>query len=497
MFLNLILVFTLGWNVKAIAHESFKFHLLSEPHNLDPQASASASGNYLFHNLYRGLYVYSRSEGLRPVGASNCRRSKLKMTCTLRPSLWSDGKPIVAQNYLDAFRRLIDPEHKSPQADVLFSLKNAREIWSGKMKPAELGLEAPSANTLVFHFAEEEPEFEYRLIHPALSPMPPGGFRAREDAADMPVSGPYKVSEWKRGAWVKLQPNEKYSLGNPQRPPAEAFFIDEDSTALRLFESGKLTFLRRLVAAEFPRFRDKPEFHQIPMARFDYVGFGPALIRNKEARFALVRGIEFSDFLRLFGARSAAGCPALPAHFMDKVNCLGPDFKAARASVEKAGPMPKLIMQFSKMGGDDIVRAVEWFQGQWKKNLGWSIELRGQEQAVYLAQLRERPPAIFRKGVNLDRPTCLAALEIFLKGHPENFIALDDPKFEKLVGHLRKQVTLPARKKACREAVDHLLTLDRLIPLGEMHFTVLASPKFKGWELNELNQLDLSQLSAP
>ena len=250
------------------------------------------------------------------------------------------------------------------------------------------------------------------------------------------------------------------------------------------------------MASEFPRFRDKPEFRQIPMARFDYVGFGPAIAGNKEARFALARGIEFSDFLRLFGARSAAGCPSLPAHYMDQVNCMKPDFKAARDAAEKKGMPPKLKLHFSKMGGDDIVRAVEWFQGQWKKNLGWSIELQGQEQVVYLAQLRDRPPPIFRKGVSLDRPTCLAALEIFLKGHPENFIALDDPKFDKLVGHLRKQVTLPARKKACREAVDHLLTLDRLIPLGEMHFTILASPKFKGWELNELNQLDLSQLSA-
>ncbi len=152
--------------------------------------------------------------------------------------------------------------------------------------------------------------------------------------------------------------------GNPHRPSAEALFIDEDSTALRLFESGKLTFLRRLVAAEFPRFRGKPEFHQLPMARFDYVGFGPRLLEDKDARFALVYGIEFSDFMRLFGARAPAGCPALPADYLDQVNCLKPNFAAAKKSAERLKPPPKLEMQFSKMGGDDIVRAVEWFQGQ-------------------------------------------------------------------------------------------------------------------------------------
>src|SRR5207244_2071734 len=118
----------------------------------------------------------------------------------------------------------------------------------------------------------------------------------------------------------------------------------------------------------------KPEFQQIPMARFDYVGFGPALLSAPDARFALEHGIEFDDFKRLFGTLSPAGCPSLPSSYFDKVTCLKPDFEAARKAGAKAGMPPKLELQFSKMGGDDIVRAAEWFQGQWKKNLGWNIE---------------------------------------------------------------------------------------------------------------------------
>ncbi len=503
MIFRLYLAFTLLWSFRStvadaaipVAPEIFKFHLLSEPHNLDPQTSGAASGNYLFHSIYRGLFTYSREKGLRPEGAESCKRSALKLTCTLRKILWSNGTAVTAQDYVSSFRRLIDPTNKSPQADVIFALRNARAIWAGKMKPAQLGIESPSPNTLVFIFAHEDPEFEYRLIHSALSPLPPGGFLEREASALMPVNGPYKIAEWKRGVRVKLQPNDKYTGGNPARPAAEAYFIDEDSTALRLFESGKLNFLRRLVASEFPRFRGTPEFRQIPMARFDYVGFGPALRDQPKARFALARGIEFGDFMRLFDSLSPAGCPSLPSDYMDRVNCLKPDFAAAKKAAF-AGETPKLEMYFSKMGGDDILRAVEWLQGQWKKNLGWTVELKSQEQTSYVAMLREKPPAIFRKGLSLDRPTCLAALEIFLKGNPENFIGLDDPKYEKLVARLTKPLSLPARKKACREAVDYLTSLNRLIPLGEIHFTVLASQKFKGWELNELNQLDLSHLTA-
>jgi oligopeptide transport system substrate-binding protein len=168
------------------------------------------------------------------------------------------------------------------------------------------------------------------------------------------------------------------------------------------------------------------------------------------------------------------------------------EFKPVKISAGK-----KFEFQFSKMGGDDIARAAEWFQGQWKKHAGVEVELQGQEQAVYLSGLRVKPPAIFRKGVSLDRPTCLAAVELFEKDHPENYIRLNDPEFEKLVQKLRKSKTESERKKACTAAVAKLLKSERLIPLGEMHFTVLASTKFKGWGLNELNQLDLSHLAGP
>lgn len=494
MLVKTVLAALIAITAPAWAAPVFRFSLLAEPHNLDPQTTSSSSGNYLFHNIYRGLYKYTARKGLQPEGAASCTRAKLEIICKLRDLKWSDGSPVTAQQYVASFRRLIDPENKSTQSDVLFTLKNARAVWSGQMKPDALGVSAKDARTLVFQFAEEDPEFEYKLIHPALTPLPEGGFRAREHGSEMPVNGPYKITEWKRGSWVKLSPNKFYEGGSSQRPDAEALFIEEDATALRLYESGKLTFLRRLVAAEFPRFRKSPEFKQVPMARFDYVGFGPQLLEQPKLREAMSLSLEYNDYLTLFGALGPAGCPSLPASYMDRVTCIRFNPKQARALTEGTKMPANFEMQYSTMGGDDIRRAAEWFQGQWKKNLNLHVELKGQEQGVYLKGLRANPPAVFRKGVSLDRPTCLAALENFEKGHPENYIRLDDPKFGDLVAQLRRSPATERRRR-CREAVDYLMSTHRLIPLGEMYFTILAKQSFTGWDLNELNQLDLSQLS--
>lgn len=474
----------------------FSFHVLLEPTNLDPQTTSSASGNYLLFNLHRALMKYSEEKGLEGEGARSCQRKKpLTVVCELRVGRkWSNGVPITAADYVAAFRRLIDPANASPQSDVLFTVKNAMAIWKGAKEPSELAVFADDNATLRIELETEDGEFEYKLIHPALSPLPPGGYLPRDKAETQVTSGPYSVAEWKSGSWIVLKNNPHYSP-HP-RPPVKIFFVEDDATAMRLYESGKMSFLRRVTAEEIPRWRRSPEFRQIHMARFDYIGFGPALADKPKLREALVKAVDFGLFHKLFDTRSPPGCPSLPARLMDKVVCQKFNAKAAKKIWSEARPGERIEFGYSMMGGDDIARAAQWFQGQWKKNLGTEVELKPQEQGLYLKRLKAAPPALFRKGVNLDRPTCLGALELFLPGHPDNYIRLDDRRFKVLVDDLARAKTPAGRKTACRKAVEHLLATHRMIPLGEMHFSILAKPEFTGWTLNSLNQLDLAGLTA-
>ncbi|NJL25565.1 MAG: peptide ABC transporter substrate-binding protein [Calothrix sp. SM1_5_4] len=414
------------------------------------------------------------------------------LRCSLNPRhRWSNGDPIKASDYVASFRRLIDPGLASPHGDALFSVKNAKAIWNRNKSVSELGVRAPDPRTLIIELEQEDPEFEYRLIHPALAPLPPGGYVSPERATELVASGPYRIADWKKQSRVRLEPNPNFPSPVRKRPPVEALMVDSDSTALSLYEAGKLSFLRRLVARETPRFQGSRELHRIPMARFDYVGFGPELLAREPLRQLLVKSVDFARFLDLFETLTPPGCPSIPASYMDKPVCLRfePDTK-----LKPPSPLPKLDFLFSAMGGEDIARAAEWFQGQWKKHAGIRVELKSLEQGVYLNRLRSNPPAIFRKGVSLDRPTCLAALEIFRAGHPENYIRLNSPAFEAKLDSLARATRPAEKRRKCRQAVEELLRANRLIPLGEMYFTILAKPRFSGWDLNELNQLDLSEL---
>ena len=209
------------------------------------------------------------------------------------------------------------------------------------------------------------------------------------------------------------------------------------------------------------------------------------------------QSLKYQELKDLYKALGRPGCPSIPRRYMDKLVCHEYKLEAAKQSlnkIKKVDSLKSLKFGFSKMGGEDIRKGMEWIQAQWLKNIGVQTRLNPTEQGVFLYQLANNPPDLFRKGVGLDRPTCLAALETFSKKGSENFIQLDNQAYEELLNKLDEERNLKKQKVLCRRAVQVLIDNHLLIPLGEIHFSLLVDPRFTGWRLNEMNQLDLTDL---
>lgn len=482
---------------------TFRFHIPTEPQSLDPARLTSTDANYFFNSIARGLYSYSNVEGLVPEGAKRCSfENPLRMVCELNHEMkWSDGTKVEAADYVRTFRRLMQSA-KNPSIELLKNIKFAEEVNRGAQNAEKLGVKADTPDRLVFEFSLHDPDFLFKLTHSVLVPTKLDVYPKRGEVKDLVFNGPYRITSWVTGQRLRLEPNSFYKRGNSKRPPVEILFVDDDQTALHLYEEKTLTFLRRLSTTYIPVYRSRKDFVQIPVARFDYVGFGEELQHEPHLRSALSYSADFKELKQIYDALGLPGCPSLPEEFLDRSRCVS--FDLARAKKELALVPAEIRAKrfkivFSKLGGDDIKKGMEWFQAQWKKNLGLQVELEQMEQGVYLARLREQAPAIFRKGVGLERPTCLAALETFAKNGAENFLKLSDPAFEKIISRLSllpfSKIPTKESKSLCGEGVQYLLDRHLLIPLGRIHFTMLADPAFKGWDLNEMNQLDLSGLS--
>jgi oligopeptide transport system substrate-binding protein len=482
----------------------FRFSLSTEPSHFDPAKITSSESNYFIVNLLRGLYFIDENGSSKPEIAETCKQiNALKIECVVKKiAKWSDGKEIVAEDFVKSWRRLLTPGAKGIGVSILSSVENAIEVHRGKKAATELGVRAKSKRVLEIILNKPDSDFFSKLAHPALSVVRAEAYYSRsEEAPSTPVSGPYKIAQWSKSNRIRITPNGYFDSIRPAlkgpRPDAEILIVEDDETALNLYREGTLTFLRRLPTHYLKDWKDSKELFQIPVVRFDYIGFGPQLRNQPDLRKALALSLNYLELKILYSALGIPGCPGISPGWMSKVPCHEFDLEKAKSYFEKVPESVRqtpLTLQFSKLGGDDIQKGMEWAQAQWKKNLGFKVELQSVEQAVFIAGLKTNPPPIFRKGVGLDRATCLAATEIFTAGDGENYIQLNDNKYQAAVEKLASSRTPEARKSICTELVKILMDDANIIPLGQIHFSILAKPSFKGWTLTPLNQLDLSRL---
>lgn len=474
----------------------FKTFVSSSPASFDPAHLYGTESSYIFHNIFRGLYKYDDKKGLVPEGAIKCSQSNKKLICDLNPKVkWSDGAVVEADDYVRAFRYLIDPNTNSMEIAALSKLKNASKILRGEVPSDKLGISAPSKFKLIFDFETEDPEFIYKLTSPVLIPW------KLKPSLDQPeavmTNGPYTVEKFIKEQKIILKPNPHYPFGNPKRPKVEFLFLTEDSTGQNLFDVGQINLQHRVDVNLIPKLKNSTGFYQKIFSRFDYIGFGPALMQNKDLRTAIVHALDYQELSRILHAAGRPGCVGLTKNFLQKEVCYSFDLKKAKKALEKVPQELKeklYILKYSRAGGDNIARTMEWYHHQLKKHIGLKIQIESVEQGMYLQDLALNPPDLFRKGVNLDRPSCTSALEGFKTDSKDNYIRFKSLVFDKNLDMLSRIIDPISKKKKCTDLVETLMSENVIIPQGLIHYTMISDNKFIGWKFNELNQLDLSDL---
>ncbi|MEC9282866.1 MAG: ABC transporter substrate-binding protein [Bdellovibrionota bacterium] len=472
----------------------FRFQLLSEPESLNPAKINSNISNYFFSQLFEGLYVYDNDKGLIKKGAESCIwKTKLQLICKLNPKkVYNDGSKITAEDYVRSFRHLIDPDQYGRRVDLLFKLKNAKNIFDRKLPPQTLGIKAKDEYSLEFNFSEVDADFLFKLSSPVLVPWKK--LPDPKNLKDLISNGPFQIKTWTL-AKITLEPNPYYDEKITDIH-LEARLINEDSSALNLYETGLLDFLIRIPPDQISALKSRNDYITLPLARFDYLGLNGDLEKYPLLREAMAYALDYEKFKTIFSALGRPGCPSMPETYFTKYPCYSYDIKRAKNLIEQvpiAVRKQRRKIYYSSSGGDIIKQTMEWFQHQWKKNLDLDFEIIPLEYKMMNAKLKEGLDGVFRRGIPLDRPSCLAGIENFHSKSPENFLKLKSKSLDKKINQLASQLDTNS-KKLCTEAVQDLLEQYRYIPLGRIHFSMLMNPKFKSWRLNELNQLDLRKL---
>jgi oligopeptide transport system substrate-binding protein len=140
-----------------------------DPHFVDGIQESEVEGDILI-----GLLTMDAAGKPIPGAATRWETSPDGKTWTfhLRDHLWSDGRPVTAQDFVFAWRRLLDPRTGASYAYNLWVVKNAHAISTGALPPAALGVATPDDKTLVVTLEHPAAYLPELLTHDTAYPLP-------------------------------------------------------------------------------------------------------------------------------------------------------------------------------------------------------------------------------------------------------------------------------------------------------------------------------------
>ena len=173
----------------------------AEPKSLDPALIDGIWEAQISGDMILGLTTEDAESKPIAGAAESWETSEDGLTWTfhLRDHTWSDGVPVTAEDFVFAWRRILDAKTAAPYAYYLYPIKNARDVNTGKQPATALGVEARDAKTLVVTLAHPLPFMTEFLTHQSMYPVPRHVVEAKGSGWARPgnfvSNGPYRAAD--------------------------------------------------------------------------------------------------------------------------------------------------------------------------------------------------------------------------------------------------------------------------------------------------------------
>ena len=220
----------------------------ADPESLDPHKTSTVYEANILRDLFMGLMVHDAKAELQPGAAESHTVSADGKTYTFKlrqGALWSDGTPVTANDFVFAWRRLVDPATAAEYAYMLAPVVNAEAITKGEKKPEELGVKAVDDMTFEVTLNAPTPYFLEMLTHQATYAVSKAN--VEKFGADfvkpgnLVSNGAYVLTEFVPNDHIKAVKNDKfYDAANVKIDVVNYIPTEDRSTAMKRFEAGEI-----------------------------------------------------------------------------------------------------------------------------------------------------------------------------------------------------------------------------------------------------------------
>ena len=145
-----------------------------EPTSFDPSVGFNAVSWKPLNNLMEGLTRLSEDHMAVEATAEKIDVSEdgLTYTFTIRENAkWSNGDPVVAGDFVFAWRHMLNPETASPAAFLAYFIEGAEAFNNGEGTVEDVAIEAPDERTFVVKLTGPNEAFLNIITNPSFFPI--------------------------------------------------------------------------------------------------------------------------------------------------------------------------------------------------------------------------------------------------------------------------------------------------------------------------------------
>ncbi|GGA98870.1 peptide ABC transporter substrate-binding protein [Macrococcus hajekii] len=463
-----------------------------------------------FNQVMEGLYTLDKDDKAIPgVAEGEPEISKDGKTWTIKlrkDAKWSNGDPVTAKDFEFAWKRTVDPKTAAEYAYIMYDVKNAEAINSGKMKPEELGIKAIDDNTLEIQLEKNVPYFKELLAFATFLPQNEKFVKEKGDKygttkENTLYNGPFVLNEWKTEEKFQLVPNKEYwDKDKVKLDEVNYAIIKDQQTSLNLYTTGKLDRVG-LTAEQVSKYKKDPDFSTELQSSVYFIRINQQKnkdLQNKNLRLALAKSIDKEKYVKTLLNNGAKATDYLtPGEFtLDKdgkdfnegvkspLNYDKEEAKKAYETAKKELGKDKFNIELLTYDADTSKKDAEYFKEQIETNLpGTSVTIKQQPFKQKLDLESKGNYDISFAGWGPDYPDPMTFLDMFVTDGPHNQTGYSNKEYDQLIDQARGPLLDDTDKRwtTMQEAENKFLDDAVIIPMFQKGVARLTQPHVKNF----------------
>ncbi|MBA2663753.1 MAG: peptide ABC transporter substrate-binding protein [Bradymonadaceae bacterium] len=502
----------------------FTFALSADPQTLDPaKMSGSPEGRIAF-NIFEGLLMPGpTSEGLSdpkdlvvPGVAESFEVSEDGKVYTFKlrsNAKWSNGEPLVAEDFVRSWRRVLEPGFPGDYAQILWVIAGGEAYAKGTGKWDAVGVKAPDPHTLEVTLVNPTPYFPELVAFYTFFPTPAATIEKHGDAwtrpANIVTNGPYNLASYREQQEIMLEASEHYwDKDNVKLKQARVRIITDINAVVNAYRTGELHWSGTgLPVAQITGLLAHPDYVKEPMLGIYYyrinVSDPKSPLADVRIRQALALAIDRDSLVDetlngLYIKAESFVPPGMPGY--ENKTTTAYNVQKARQLMSDAGfaegkGFPRVQLLYNTDENHKLV--AESVQDMWKRNLGIDAELVNKEWKTYLQDVSAIQYEIARAGWIGDYNDPMTFLDLFVTDNGNNNTGWSDKAYDTLIAQAQAEVDTAKRTALLQQAEAILMERGPVIPIYYYTNNILVSRFIEGFKLHNRDNHLLKYLSLP